>query len=60
MRALRRVYTCKSSLVKHQGRSVKCYMEIVKAVFEEIKQTPAGDFDPGPRLHKMEAVIHLK
>ena len=24
-----RVHTCKSSLVKHQGRSVKCYMERV-------------------------------
>ena len=55
-----RVYTCKSSLVKHQGRSVKCYMERVKAAFEEIKQTPADDFDPELTLQKMEAIIHLK
>ena len=25
-----RIYTCRSSLVKHQGRSIKCYMERVK------------------------------
>ena len=55
-----RVYTCKSSLVKHQGGSVNCYMERVKAVFEEIKQTQAGDFDPELTLQKMEANIHLK
>ena len=55
-----RVYTCKSSLVKHQGRSVKCYMERVKAVFEEIKQTPADDCNPELTLQKMEAIIHLK
>ena len=36
-----RVCTCKSSLVKHQGRSVKRYTERVKAVFDEIKQTPS-------------------
>ena len=55
-----RVYTCKSSLVKHQGRSVKCYMERVRAVFDEIKQTPADDFNPELTLQKMETVIHLK
>ena len=55
-----RVYTCKSSLVKHQGRSVKCYMERVKAVFEEIKQTPADAFDPELTLQKTEAILHLK
>jgi len=35
-------------------------MERVKAGFEEIKQTPADDFDPELVLHKMEAIIHLK
>ena len=55
-----RVYTCKSSLVKHQGRSVKCYMEKVKAVFQDIKHTPADDFDPELTLHKMEAIICMK
>ena len=55
-----RVYTCKNSLVKYQGRSIKCYMERVKAVFKEIEQTPAGDFDPELTLDKMEAIIHLK
>ena len=55
-----RVYACTSGLVKHQGRSVKCYMERVKAVFDEIKQTPADDFDPELTLQKMEAIIHLK
>ena len=47
----------KSSLVKHQGRCVKCYMERVKAIFEEIKQTPADDFDPELTLQKMEAIF---
>ena len=55
-----RVYTCKNSLVKHQGRSVKCYMERVKAVFEEIKQTPTDDFSPELTLQKMEAIMKLK
>ena len=55
-----RVYTCKSSLVKHQGSRVKCYMEGVKAVFEEIKQTPANDFNPELTLQKMEAILDLK
>ena len=54
-----RVYTCKSSSVKHQGRSVKCYMERVKAVVQEIKQTPADDFDPELTLQKMEAIIYI-
>ena len=54
------IYTCRSSLAKHQGRSVKCYIERVKAVFEEIKHTPVGDFDPELTLQKMEAVIQLK
>ena len=60
MRALRKVYTYKSSLVKHQSRSVKCYMERVKTVFDEIKQTPADDFNPELTLQKVEAIIHLK
>ena len=34
-------------------------MEGVKAVFEEIKHTPAGDFDPEMTLHKMEAIMHM-
>ena len=55
-----RVYTCKSSLVKRQGRSVKCYMERVKAVCDEIKQTPADEVNPELTLQKMEAIIHLK
>jgi len=42
----KRIYTCKSSLTKHQGRSIKCYMERVEAVFEEIKQTPAKQIKP--------------
>ena len=46
--------------MKRQGRSVKCDMERVKAAFEEIKQTPDGDFDPELTLQKMEANIHLK
>ena len=49
-------YNCKSNLVKHQGRSVACYMERVKAVFEEIKQTPADAFDPELTLQKMEYI----
>ena len=55
-----RAYTCKSSLLKHQGRIAKCYVERVNAVFEEIKQTPADDFNPELTLHKTEASIHLK
>ena len=31
-----RIYTCRSSLTKHQGRSIKCYMERIKSVFDEI------------------------
>ena len=27
--------------------------------FEEIKQTPAGDFNPELTLQKMEAITHL-
>ena len=46
--------------MKHQGWSVKCYMEKVKAFFEEIKQTLADDIDPKLTLQKMEALIHLK
>ena len=41
-----RVYTCKSSLSKRQGRSVKCYVESVRSIFDEIKHTPAEDFNP--------------
>ena len=55
-----RVYTCKSSLVKHQGRSVTCYMERVEAAFEEIKQTPADDFNPELTLQNMEAIMYMK
>ena len=55
-----RVYTCKSSLVKHQGRSVKCYIQRVKTVFEEIKHTSADDFDPELTFQKMEVIIQLK
>ena len=55
-----RVYTCRSSLMKHQGRNVKCYMEMVKAVFQEIKQTPADDFDPELTLQKVEAILYIK
>jgi len=55
-----RAYTCKSSLGKHQGRSVKCYMARVKAVFDEIKQTPTDDFHPELTLQKMEAITYLK
>jgi len=46
--------------VKHQGRSVKCYMERIKAVFEGIKQTPTDDLNPELTLHKMEAILYLK
>jgi len=55
-----RVYTCKSSLVKHQGRASYATWKRVKAVFEEIKQTPADAFDPELTLQKMEAIVHLK
>ena len=48
-----RVYTCKSSLVKHQGRSIKCYIEKVKAAFDEIKQTPVEDFNPELTLQEI-------
>ena len=55
-----RVYTCKSSLVKHQNRSVKCYIDKIKAAFDEIEQTPAEDFNPELTLQKMETIIYLK
>jgi len=55
-----RVYTCKSSLVKHQNRSAKCYIERVKTAFDEIKQTPTDEFNPGLTFQKMEAILHLK
>ena len=54
------VYTCKSSLVKHQGRLRQILDGKGKAVFAEIKQTPADDFNPELTLQKMEAIIHLK
>ena len=32
-----RIYAFKSSLIKHQGRSIKCYIQRVKTVLDEIK-----------------------
>ena len=55
-----RVYTCKSSLTKHQGRSIKCYVERIKSVFYTIKHTPAEEFNPERILAKMETIILSK
>ena len=55
-----RVYTCRSSLTKHQGRSIKCYTERVGSIFDEIKHTPAEDFNPEKILAKMENIIPTK
>ena len=55
-----KVYTCKSSLGKHQKNSIKCYMEKVKTVLEEIRHMPVENSDTELVLSKMEAVIQIK
>ena len=55
-----KIYTCKSSLTKHQGISIKCYMERVRSVFDEIKHMPAEDFNAEKILAKMETIIPSK
>jgi len=54
-----RIYTCKSSLVKHQGRSIKGFLER-RIIFDEIKRTPAEEFNPEKILAKMETMIPTK
>ena len=55
-----RIYTCRSSLVKDQGRSVTCYVERIKTVFDDIKHTPAKEFNQKNVLAKMETIIPTK
>ena len=55
-----RIYTCRSSLVKHQGRSIKCFAERTKTVINEIKHTPAEDINQDIISTKMEAKIPIK
>ena len=50
----------KSPLVKHQGRSVECYVERVKLVLDEIKHTRAEQFNPEKVLAKMDAILQTK
>ena len=54
-----RIYTCKSSLIKHQGRSIKCFAEQV-TVFDQIKHTPAEESNQDIILTNMEARIPVK
>ena len=53
-----RIYSSKSSLVKHQGRSITCYIQQVKGVLDEIKQSPVEDLELDHKLKKMEAIIY--
>ena len=55
-----RIHTYKSRLSKRQGRSIKCYVEGIKSIFDEIKHTPAEDFNPEKILAKMENIIPSK
>ena len=55
-----KIYTCKTSLTKHQCNSIKCYMERIKSIFDEIKHTPAEEFNPEKILARMETIIPSK
>ena len=55
-----RIYTCESSLLKHQGRSVKYYLSRVEAIFDEINNTLADEFDPEKTLAMMEPRLKIK
>ena len=50
------VCTCRNSLTKHQGRSIKCYVERVRSIFDETKHTPADELNPEQILARMEAI----
>ena len=55
-----RIYTCKSSRSKHEGRNIKCYVERINSMFDEIRHTPAEDFIPENIFAKMENRIPTK
>ena len=55
-----KIYACRSSLTKHQGRSIKFYVERIKPIFDDNQHTPTEEFHPEKILAKMETIIPTK